>query len=181
MPPRLRSHTLSGDPTVDGTVTMPASVRRLMEARTRAFALEERESARRTLDHYATMVREGTERLLKAEETAREKVARWAEALAALKAAGCKPQTKSYSLDITVDVRERRLADVARAVGHLDPDSLDKDIVDAGKKLVRVSHTVARFPFVTVRYVRKLTADDRCRIVGTEVPARVEYALVCDR
>jgi hypothetical protein len=32
-----------------------------------------------------------------------------------------------------------------------------------------------------VRYVRKLTTEDRCRIVGTEVPARVEYALVCDR
>ncbi|HYH66336.1 MAG TPA: hypothetical protein VD866_16710 [Urbifossiella sp.] len=166
---------------MDTTVTLPASVRRLMEARTRQWADEEKDNARRNLTYHSDAVKATTERLLKAEETAKEKVAKWAEAIAALKSAGFKPRTQTYSLDITLDVREKRLSDVARAVGHLDPNTIDKDIVDAGKKLVRISHSLARYPFVTVRYVRRLTDEDRCRIVATDVPARVELSLVCER
>ncbi len=166
---------------METTVTLPTSVRRLMEVRTRQWADEEKDNAHRNLSYHADAVKAATERLLKADETAQEKVAKWAEAIAALKAAGFKPQTKSYCLDISVEVKEKRLADVARAVGHLDPDTIDKDIVDPGKKLVRISHAVARYPFVTVNYVRKLKADDKCRIVTEEVPARVEHRLVCER
>ncbi|MFO0798334.1 MAG: hypothetical protein U0804_12725 [Gemmataceae bacterium] len=166
---------------MDTIALLPAKLRRLKEARLKQHMAQEKDSALANVKYHAKLLQQYTEALEKAEETTVEKVEKWVEALHLLKRSGFKARTTTYGLDITVNVREKRLVDVARVLGHLDEGTIDKEVVDGEKRLVRVSISPARYKFVTVRYVRKLKDGDQCRIVGTEVPARVEYALVCDR
>ncbi len=165
---------------MDTITILPAKLRRLKEARLKQHVAYEKDSALANVKYHARLLQQYTEVLEKAEESVAEKVERWAEALFLLKRAGFKPQTTTYGLDLIVDVK-KRLADVTRVLGHLDEATMDKDIIDGEKKLVRVSISPARYKFVTVRYVRKLKDGDQCRIVTTEVPARVEFSLVCER
>ncbi|QDU20589.1 hypothetical protein [Urbifossiella limnaea] len=166
---------------MDTVTTLPAKLRRLKEARLRQHVASEKDSALANVKYYARLVQQYTDALEKAEEATAEKVEKWAEALFLLKRAGFKARTTTYGLDIAIDIKEKRLADVTRVLGHLDEATMDKEVVDGEKRLVRVSISPARYKFVTVRYVRKLKDGDQCRIVTTEVPARVEFALVCDR
>ncbi len=166
---------------MDTITILPAKLRRLKEDRLRQHVAYEKDSAMANVKYHARLLQQYTEALEKAEEATAEKVEKWVEALFLLKRAGFKTRTTTYGLDIVVDVKEKRLADAARVLGHLDETTIDKEVVDGAKRLVRVSISPARYKFVTVRYVRKLKVGDQCRMVTTEVPARVEYALVCDR
>jgi hypothetical protein len=75
----------------------------------------------------------------------------------------------------------RRGVVVAKAIGRLDPRTVEKEVADPDKKLVRVTLRAFHFPEVRVSYLRKLKDTDQCRIEAVEVPARVEHRLVCAR
>jgi hypothetical protein len=131
------------------------------------------------IESYAQYLKTETEKLQRAEETAEAEVAEWQESLEKLRAAGFRPKVSKHTLDIVLDTKMSRLTEVAKAIGRLDPKSLDKDIADAKKKLVKVSIRGARFSKVKVVFVRKLLPTDKCQIEEVKVPETVEYRLVC--
>jgi uncharacterized protein YjbJ (UPF0337 family) len=171
---------ITQEATIIRAVELPQALKKVVEARIKERTERARERAVGTIKNYMEYMAEATERLTKAKETTEKEVKEWAETITRLKEAGFKPETDEWSQDIVVNTKEGRLADLARAIGPLNPNSVDKEIHDAEKKLVRVSIYGLHAKNVKVIYIHKLRETDRCKIVTELIPAKVEHKLVCD-
>lgn len=120
------------------------------------------------------------EQLQNAEDKAREGVEKLAEALNLLRKAGFKPKVDDYYLKLYVHTTQDRLKEVYKAIGKLDPRTIDKDLLDGAKGLVKVSLYSEKFPMVKVLFKRKLGPKDPCKVVTIDVPAKKEFRLVCN-
>jgi hypothetical protein len=161
-------------------VELPQALKKLAEGRVRLLTKRLRECAVGSIRTYTEYLTEAAEKLSKAEETATKEVQEWAENITRLKEAGFKPETNDWDLDIVVNINERRLPDVARAIGPLNEESIDKSLHDHTKGLVKVRIYGLKVRNVKVVYIHKLKPTDRCKIVEELVPAKVEHRLVCD-
>lgn len=162
-------------------VSIPAKLRKLAALRAKRHAEQTRQWALDCIERYSKYMAEEAKKADRAEEEAAKAVGKWAEAIAKLKAAGFKVETKDYTLDIVVRTTEKKLTRVYKAIGRLDPETVCKELADAEKELVKVSIDSAHYPRVTVVYHHKLRPNDKCRIEKVEVPAKTEYQLVCGR
>lgn len=161
-------------------VEIPASIRKLADARFKQVEEENRSSAIRSIRYHVESATEATDRLTKVKETTSVEVQEWAEVQAKLKDAGFKFETEKWNLHLKVTTTERKLVELARAIGPLDPNTVEKELFDAEKKLVKVLIRGLKYPKVKVIYIHKLRETDRCKIVTELVPAKVEHKLVCD-
>jgi hypothetical protein len=162
-------------------VPVPAAVKKLAETKRKKRADRIRRWAQDNIAQWAENLKEETQKLARAEEKAADEAAKWAQAVARLRAAGFKVELSDYDFDVTVKTTRKKLTDVYRAIGRLNPQSVAKSIVNAKKKLIRVAIDSVAYPFVTVVYVHKLGPNDKCKIVEEKVPARVQHNLVCER
>lgn len=159
------------------TKSMQKVVEKRLADRTRRL----RQWAEGSIRTYTEYLQAETQKLVNAEKTAREEVDKWAEALQALKQARLKAETNDWDLGIVVQTTEKSLTKVYKAIGRLDPQTLEKDIQNAEKKTIRVALRSVKYPNVTVVYVRKLKDGDKCKIETVDVPATKEHRLVCGR
>jgi hypothetical protein len=161
-------------------VEIPHAIKKLADARFKERVEQERNSALGCIRTYTEYLSEAATKLSKANETVSVEIQVWAETQAKLKAAGFKVETDRWNLNLVVKTSERKLAELARAIGPLDPNTVDKDLFDAEKKLVRVAIQGLKCPRVKVIYIHKLKDTDRCKIVEELIPAKIEHKLVCD-
>jgi hypothetical protein len=136
-----------------------------------------RNDIRGDIKTYAQFLHEQTEALGLVEETVGQEAALFAEAVAKLRAARVK-FTVSYGWRLEVETTKKSLKKVYEALGRLDGSKQGKEILDAGKKLVKVTLPVVAYPEVYVSFPHKLTESDKCRI---ETVTETRTRLVCKR
>ena len=101
---------------------------------------------------------------------------------ARLEAAGFKPAYSWWTEGLRLDIDQKQLTAAYEVLGRFDGRGAEKDIVDSRKRLVKVTLTSVKHPFVAVSYVTKLPKRGaKCRIETVRVKARTEKRLVCER
>lgn len=98
---------------------------------------------------------------------------------AKLKAAGFECFIADWDMTVNVDIEEAQIPAVYEIVGRLKGEEAEKEIVDAKKRLVRVTVEPADYPFVRVSYQTKLAKNAKCRIETIRHKATREKKLVC--
>lgn len=164
--------------TVPGNVVLTKKADRELVARKLAERLAYKQrDIRGDIENWSEFLRKKAAELANVEAAVEQETARFAEAVAKLRAAGVK-FTPTWGLNIEVATTKKGLGKVYKAIGRLDGAKQGKEIHDAGKKLVKVTLPAVAYPFVSVSFVHKLTETDRCRI-ETETVTRTR--LVCKR
>lgn len=162
------------------TITFTGRFRRLAEQKLRERKDSIESWARDNIKSYGECLAQESKKLVEAGDTARKEVEQFVEALAALKQAGFKVQNP-YGTELRVRTKKQHLTRLYRAIGRLDGSRTTKCIKDPAKGVVTVSLPAVRYPCVLVSFDHKLAESDKCRIEAHEVPAKVDYRLVCGK
>jgi hypothetical protein len=109
------------------------------------------------------------------------KVIEMFEVKAQLEAAGFQARIESWTDSLKVSIEKDQLTAIYGVVGRFDGKNAIKDIENSSKRLVRVTLTPVKYPFVSVSYITKLPKRGaKCRIETVKVKARTEKRLICE-
>jgi uncharacterized coiled-coil protein SlyX len=128
-------------------------------------------------DDIATLYKRISEKRRQIEEIP-TKLTQMAEVVKKLNEAGFPCDISFWSDMIYVETSQDKLTALHKVIGRMK--YLYKDVKDPRKKLVEVTLSSVRHPFINVKYVKKLPNGAKCRIVTTKHKAYTSYGLVCD-
>jgi ppGpp synthetase/RelA/SpoT-type nucleotidyltranferase len=125
------------------------------------------------IEGYQVRIKEASASLLTVADRLRPKH----ELLAKLREAGFNPSLSWWSEEIVLEVRQKDLTKVYRVTGRLKKEY--HNLHNARKRQVEITLVGVHHPFVKVKYIRKLSQGDPCKVVRHRTRASTTYCLEC--